>query len=119
MNIVDGGHILTWSEEKILCPYCGDTDNIIHSFEKCHKFDKMAPNMRTALKRSLDTTLNVYERVTAVRDLIGLDIERDNKSLTNSIITNKYIINMRIRIRVNDYWTIGTITNRWKNMVTL
>ena len=75
--------------------------------------------MKHALRKSLDTSLDIFERINAVRNLIGIDIKRDNMALANSIISNRDLTDEKIRVRVNDSWTTGTILNIRGNMATL
>ena len=71
INLVSAGNHLSWPNKKVKCPFCGEDDNVMHAHLTC----KMLKN-KTSLKKSLDTELELYERVQAVKDVLHQEKQR-------------------------------------------
>ena len=81
LNLVNAGR-RDWYEGN--CPLCDRKDSVEHAFTQCSEIK----NFKHALASSLDTNLDIPERVQAVRDVITVDNLRNPNNACPPGITN-------------------------------
>ena len=65
INLINGGHPIGWNKQK--CPYCEETDGVVHMINKCQ------PNESNLIGTSLNTQLKPHIRREAILKICDLE----------------------------------------------